>query len=195
MKSTYGAVLGRFQPLHLGHMEYLIAAKQACERLVVGITNPDVSTMTFEPSNPGRSERWHNPFPYFARHEMIEYALLDDGWHPDSFAIVPANINDIAHVGLFLPPKEVTTVFVTIYDAWGEEKRARVAALGFDTCVLWRREMTERFTTGSHVRELMRGGGRWQGLVPNGVVRYLETERWSFEYIAKSEVSQNRNYD
>lgn len=178
--APYGVVLGRFQPLHLGHMEYLEESRRRCRRLVVGITTPDLSAMTFEPSNPGRSERMNNPFPYFIRHEMIERALRDSGWSPESFAIVPADINDIAHVGIFLPPKEKTTVFITIYDAWGEEKRKRVETLGFHTEVLWRRSMSDRFTTGSHVRRLMRENGEWQSLVPSGVARYVETERWAF---------------
>jgi cytidyltransferase-like protein len=179
----YGAVLGRFQPLHLGHLEYLVAAKSQCHRLVIGITNPDVFTMTFEPSNPIRSERAHNPFPYFVRHEMIERALCEEGWSRDSFAIVPANINDIAHVSVFLPPRERTTVFVTIYDAWGEEKLTRLQAIGFDTRVLWRRKMSERLTTGGHVRDLMRNDGAWESLVPKGVSRFFEAESWALKYI------------
>lgn len=194
-EASYGAVLGRFQPLHLGHMEYLVAAKRECRRLIIGITNPDVFTMTFEPSNPGRSERSHNPFPYFVRHEMIEHALLADGWPREEFAIVPANINDIAHVALFLPPRERTTVFVTIYDAWGEEKQARLNALGFSTKTLWRRRMSDRFTTGSQVRALMRSGGNWQALVPSGVVQYLDTERWAFDYLASTATSSSSDHD
>lgn len=39
-----GVVHGRFQPLHLKHMEYILAAKMRCQKLYIGITNPTVST-------------------------------------------------------------------------------------------------------------------------------------------------------
>ena len=38
-----GVVYGRFQILHLKHMEYLLAAKMRCRRLYVGITHPDIT--------------------------------------------------------------------------------------------------------------------------------------------------------
>ena len=46
---------GRFQPLHIGHMEYLLAGKERCELLIIGITNPDPSQIKVEPTNPTRS--------------------------------------------------------------------------------------------------------------------------------------------
>lgn len=36
-----GVVHGRFQPLHLKHMEYILAAKVRCRKLYIGVTNPD----------------------------------------------------------------------------------------------------------------------------------------------------------
>ena len=38
---AWGMIHGRFQPFHTGHLEYLVAAAARCERLVVGITNPE----------------------------------------------------------------------------------------------------------------------------------------------------------
>lgn len=38
-----GVVNARFQVLHLKHMEYLLAAKMRCQKLYIGITNPDPS--------------------------------------------------------------------------------------------------------------------------------------------------------
>ena len=37
-RDTLGVVMGRFQGLHLGHMEYLLAGAQRCEHLLVGVT-------------------------------------------------------------------------------------------------------------------------------------------------------------
>ena len=36
-----GVINGRFQVLHLKHMEYILAAKMRCNKLYIGISNPD----------------------------------------------------------------------------------------------------------------------------------------------------------
>ena len=36
-----GMIHGRFQPFHLGHLEYLRGAAERCDEVFVGITNPD----------------------------------------------------------------------------------------------------------------------------------------------------------
>lgn len=174
----YGLVLGRFQPLHMGHMEYLEAARRACDRLVVGITNPDTSSLTYHPADPNRSENESNPFSYFLRYEMIDEALRDAGWPADHFAIVPADVADIGKVGAFLPPASSTTVFITVYDAWGEEKARRLEELGYKVEILWRRAMSQRVTSGTELRCLMRDSEPWRHLVPPGVALHLEKSGW-----------------
>ena len=37
-----GVIHGRFQILHLKHMEYILAAKMRCKKLYIGITNPGI---------------------------------------------------------------------------------------------------------------------------------------------------------
>jgi cytidyltransferase-like protein len=161
----YGIVLGRFQPFHMGHLEYFEAARRRSERLIVGITNPDISALRHHHSDPNRSQRESNPFPYFVRHEVIEAALLGEGWNSETFAIVPADL-DTPRIGAFLPHPAQAKVFVTIYDAWGEEKLRRIADQGFEIEILWRRTMAERATSGSEIRQLMRTGQPWAHLVP-----------------------------
>jgi cytidyltransferase-like protein len=173
-KRRYGVVLGRFQPLHVGHMEYLEAAKRKCDRLVVGVTNPDTSLLTHHDADPNRSKQESNPFPYFLRYEMIDASLRDEGWHPDTFAIVPADITDISKVGAFLPDPSQSIVFITIYDAWGDEKAKRLSEISFTVEILWRREMSERVTSGSEIRRRMRQGESWRHLVPAGVAQALD---------------------
>ncbi len=36
-----GAVQGRFQGLHIGHMEFLLEAKKRCRFLFIGVSNYD----------------------------------------------------------------------------------------------------------------------------------------------------------
>jgi cytidyltransferase-like protein len=170
----YGVVLGRFQPLHVGHVEYLDAARSRCGRLVIGITNPNTSSMTFNSADPHRSKSESNPFSYFERHEMIDAALRDSGWEPGAFAIVPADVADLSHVGVFLPDPSQTTVFITVYDAWGEEKARRMSDLGYQVQILWRRDMASRVTSGTALRDMMRRNEPWHHLVPPAVAAYVE---------------------
>jgi cytidyltransferase-like protein len=169
----YGIVLGRFQPFHVGHLEYVEAARRRCQRLIIGITNPDITKLRHHDSDPNRSQRDSNPYPYFVRHEVIEAALLGEGWSCASFAIVPADLDDPARLGAFLPHPRQSKMFVTIYDAWGEEKLRRITDLGFEVEILWRRTMAERATSGAEIRDLMRNRQPWAHLVPTGAAELL----------------------
>lgn len=114
--STYGIVLGRFQPLHHGHVEYLDAAKKHCQRLFIGITNPDASTAMIDEADSKRSLSQNNPFSYIDRHLMIERSLLELGWAADSFCIMAAPITDPRRLAAYLPSPAQSQFFVTIYD-------------------------------------------------------------------------------
>lgn len=175
-KYPYGLVLGRFQPLHIGHMEFLEAAKRRCDRLIVGVTNPDIRVMAFHPSDPNRSKEDSNPFTFFQRLLMIERSLRHAGWHPEDFVILPtdiANTEALLSLPALLPDPRRTVVLATIYDEWGEEKVARMSQLGFNVEILWRRTMAERATSGTEVRKLIATGNEWHHLVPVGVAETL----------------------
>ena len=170
----YGAVLGRLQPLHLGHIEYFDAAKAKCDRLIVGITNPELQNLIKDNADPRRSDSENNPFSFFDRLEMVTAALLEMGWTPEEFAVVPAPVNTPSLVPNYLPPPEATTIFVTIYDAWGDRKSELVSSLGYEVEVLWRRRMSDRLTSGTELREAMRNGYPWRHLVPPAVSTYID---------------------
>lgn len=170
----YGIVLGRFQPLHHGHVEYLVAAKRGCERLFIGITNPDSGPVTITEADAQRSLGENNPFTYIDRHLMIERSLLELGWPPESFCIVAAPITDPTRLASYLPTPTLSEFFVTIYDNWGEQKAREIAGLGYATTTLWRRTYDERFTSGTFVRSAIRTGEPWEHLVPSGVASYIK---------------------
>lgn len=182
----YGVVLGRFQPLHIGHMEYLEAARSHCDRLIVGITNPDIRVLAHHDADPNRSKLKSNPFSYFLRFEMIDQSLRDAGWLADEYAIVPADITDLSHLGVHLPDPRQATVFITVYDQWGEEKERRLRELHYNVVILWRREMSDRLTSGTDIRKKMREQGAWRHLVPGGVAVQLERSGMLAEMEGKS---------
>jgi cytidyltransferase-like protein len=164
-----GVVLGRFQPLHTGHVEYLSAAKSECSRLFVGITNPDPRSRAGNSADDARNLVSNNPFTYIERHLMIEAALRGMGWPADDFCITPApvlNAEDIIH---YLPPPDTTRVFLTVYDDWGEQKAEIMRMVGYKVDVLWRRDHGQRVTSGTAIRAAIRAHQRWRHLVPKEV--------------------------
>lgn len=179
-KNHYGLVLGRFQPLHLGHMEYLDAARERSSHLVVGITNPDKQELIYDSADPKRSHAESNPFSYFDRQQMISASLTENGWDCENFSIVPASINKPQGMKSYLPPPACTTVFITVYDKWGDRKADLMSGLGYPVDVLWRRDMDDRLTSGTDVRDMIASGrNAWRGLVPSAVSRYLDENGWT----------------
>lgn len=160
-----GVAHGRFQPLHPGHLEYLLAAKARCRLLVVGITNPDPSQTAFEETDPGRGLASSNPFTYYERYVMVEQSLLAAGVPYDEFRIVPFPHSFPERLRHYAPAD--ATYFLTVYDEWGDAKTERLRALGLRTEVLWRR--TEKVTTGTEIRSLLRAGRPWEHLVEPAV--------------------------
>jgi nicotinamide-nucleotide adenylyltransferase/phosphinothricin biosynthesis protein PhpF len=167
-------VLGRFQPLHLGHLEYLEAARAVSDRLVIGITKPDLQDVVPCPQDPGRALVENNPFTYFERHELIRRAAAGSGWDLSEHCIVPAPIDVPQRLIQYLPPPQSGHVLVTVYDAWGDEKSKRLEQLGYQVTVLYRRTMADRLTTGTEIRRLLRAGNpSWRRFTHEATHEYL----------------------
>ena len=166
-----GVIHGRFQVLHFKHMEYLLAAKMKCQRLYIGISNPDISFIEDDKNDPHRSMASANPFTYIERYEMIHDAMLEFGVPRSEFEIVPFPINRPEFI-LQYAPKDAT-YFMSINDAWGEEKLKILEGLGVKVDVLWRRPTEEKGTSSSEVRDLIVRSKDWSSLVPKSVYNYM----------------------
>lgn len=57
MKDKLGVIHGRFQLLHNDHMKYLLAGKERCEHLIIGICNPEQDLTKYTSNNPHRSKK------------------------------------------------------------------------------------------------------------------------------------------
>ncbi len=169
MKEPVGVAHGRFQPLHLGHLEYLLAAGKACDVLLVGITNPDPWQTAFEPTDPGRGEVLANPCTYYERHLMVEEALVEAGLPLSRFRVVPFPHSYPERLRHYVPADAL--MLMTIYDEWGESKLDRFQRVGLRVRVLWRRH--EKVTTGTAIREAICAGRPWEGLVPPATARVI----------------------
>jgi nicotinamide-nucleotide adenylyltransferase len=164
-----GVIHGRFQMLHMGHMEYLIAGKNRCDRLIIGICNPDENLTKFNNVCPHRSKAQSNPLTYFERYEMIKGAMIEAGHQ--SFDIVPFPINFPSLIFNYVP--KGATFYMTIYDKWGEEKKYMLENIGCNVEVMWYRTDDERFTSGTEVRSRIINQEKWEELVPPFVYKYV----------------------
>jgi cytidyltransferase-like protein len=159
-----GLVVGRFQPLHLGHQEYIIAASRRCKHLYVGITHPDndPTKFYFHESDPHRSKASANPFSFEMRKRMVTGLFREYAIGPDRYTVVPIRLASAEDIHSVVPAE--VRVFITIYDDWGVAKKTMFEEMGFDVEVLWNRR--ETVTRGRDVRARLREGGEWQHLVP-----------------------------
>jgi len=171
LSSGVAVIHGRFQPLHVGHAEYLLAGCELCEVLVVGITNPDPWLLGDEPTNPSRGRPDANPFTYYERYLMVEATLSEAGVPRQALRIVPFPHSYPERLRYYAPRDAL--YLLTIYDRWGEEKLHRFRDLGLDTRVMWRRD--DKVTSGSEVRRRMRDGEPWRHLVPAATARVIES--------------------
>jgi nicotinamide mononucleotide adenylyltransferase len=178
--SKFALALGRFQPLHNQHMEYLLATAEQGGHLIVGITNPSRILPPPPVTAPHRSERVANPFSYFARFRMVRDALMNEGMGLNDFSIVPAILGSTGLLDTLPEPEDIICC-ITINDAWGKEKQRIIEESGIRVRVLWERGADAELITGTMIRSRMRVGEPWESFVPGpaaAVVReILRTER------------------
>lgn len=154
--SGYSLVIGRFQPLHNGHMEVLRKCAEESEHLIVGIGSAQSS---HDPEN---------PFTAGERYMMISESLKAEGI--TEFSIVPVeDLNRysvwVAHVVSMVPPfKRVYTnnpMTRRLFEEAGYEVR--------------RSPMYNRAVySGTEVRRRIAAGEEWRPLVPEAVADVID---------------------
>lgn len=172
MRAPLGVIHGRFQMLHNDHLRYLLAGKERCDHLIIGVTNPNPAEAAHEATAPARSDHAHNPFSYEEREAMIQAALTEAGVPGDEYDVIPFPISDTTQLAAVAPKEAV--YFLTIYDEWGREKKQRFESLGLTTHVMWERPLSEKGISGTDVRQAMREGGAWEAMVPPAVAALIQ---------------------
>src|SRR5919201_1079818 len=165
-----GMIHGRFQPFHLGHLEYLRGAAERCDEVFVGITNPDPTRIRPEPSDPARHLPESNPWTYAERLLMVKAAARDLGLDLARVHVIPFPVNEPELWPAYVP--EGVTQYVRLFSAWGGTKIDRLREAGYEVVVL--DEGAEKEISGADVRAAMREGGDWERLVPPGVAAVLK---------------------
>ena len=162
---------GRFQPFHLGHLEYLRGAAERSDEVFVGITNPDRERIKPESSDPLRHLPESNPWSYVERLLMVEAAAADLGLDPRSVHVIPFPVNEPELWPAYVP--EGVTQYIRLFSEWGGTKLDRLRTAGYDVVVL--DEGAQKGVSGAEVRTALRDGGDWQSLVPPGVARVIRS--------------------
>lgn len=151
-----GLFLGRFQPMHLGHLAVVERLARRHDEVVLAIGSANVSHSRV------------NPFTAGERIEMVAAALRAGRLH-DRVHVVPVpdlgrNALWVAHVASLVP--RFTTLYTNnpLPARLFREAGYRVAAADFVE--------RDRYE-GTRVRKLMLEGGDWQTLVPPGVAEVI----------------------
>jgi len=164
MLHDIGVIHGRFQVLHNDHVKYLLAGKERCSHLVVGITNPDPSLTRHDDVNPERSDPESNPLTYFERYICVREGLLECDVPYKDFSIVPLPINFPELFRYYVPLDAV--FFLTVYDEWGRRKCRMLQSMGLRTETMWEKPPQQKGISAADVRRLMVSHGPWEHLVP-----------------------------
>jgi nicotinamide mononucleotide adenylyltransferase len=75
MTQRVACFTGRFQPFHIQHLEVLIALSHKFERIIIGITNPDLDNLQAHNASQHRHTDEANPFSFDARRKIIQESL------------------------------------------------------------------------------------------------------------------------
>jgi nicotinamide-nucleotide adenylyltransferase len=153
-----GVFIGRFQPVHFGHMHAIKSTLSFVEELVIIIGSAQFSYTV------------DNPFTAGERVEMIKLAAFEEGISWDRLFVIP--ISDVqshslwvSHVKSRSPSFEVVFTGNSFVKLLFEDEGFEVRNI-----TLWKRE---KFNA-TEIRKKMIGGGNWEELVPKSVADFIK---------------------
>jgi len=171
MKNKLGMIHGRFQPFHLEHLRYFRMAWERCERILVGITNPDPSWIAEDKLSSHRHLPESNPFSFTERLMMIKDTLWEECYPMERIYIVPFPIHHPERWRYYVPPG--TVMYVVAYSPWERQKAERLKNAGYKVEVI---ETLRKEISGEQIRKNMSSGGDWEHLVPRAVARFIHNK-------------------
>ncbi|MCD6157411.1 MAG: nicotinamide-nucleotide adenylyltransferase [Euryarchaeota archaeon] len=149
-------IIGRFQPMHLGHLYVIKRVANAHDAIIIGIGSAQ------------ESHTLKNPFTAGERHLMISRALEAEGI--TNYYLVPImdverNAIWVSHVRSLVPPFRVVYSNNPLVMRLFKEEGYEVRPLGF-----YKREVY----SGREIRRRMISGEPWEHLVPRAVVEVIK---------------------
>ncbi|MHA1754324.1 MAG: nicotinamide-nucleotide adenylyltransferase [Candidatus Odinarchaeia archaeon] len=154
-----GFIIGRFQPVHKGHIEAILSVLNKVDRLIIGVGSAQ------------KSHFLNNPFTAGERILMLKRALDENNIEPSRYMIIPIqDINDnrlwVQHVVTLIPPIDI--VFTN-----DPLSNYLFKAAGFKTERV--KEFDRDKYSATEVRRRIREGEDWESLVPHSVADVIKS--------------------
>jgi nicotinamide-nucleotide adenylyltransferase len=162
---------GRFQPFHNQHLEVLSALSQEFERIIIGVTNPDLSDLQEHNASLHRHTDQANPFSYESRVKIIQNSLTGLAQTElIEFEIIPF---DLTTPESWKVPAQ--TVFaVRIFSPWEKSKLALFTDQGYETLEL---PAPSKKLSASDIRQsLAANDSNWKSFVATDATDTIQTQ-------------------
>lgn len=151
-----GLVIGRFQPLHKGHLEAIREALDACDDLVVVIGSAELSHTPDNPFTAGeRYQMFLSAFPVKERTRMHIVPVRD----------VNRYAAWVSHVESYVPPFDI--IFSN-----NDLTRSLFSEAGY--VARRTKAYNPRSYSGTEIRRRIASGEKWEHLVPAPVASIIE---------------------
>jgi nicotinamide-nucleotide adenylyltransferase len=133
MTQRVACFTGRFQPFHNQHLEVLSALSHKFDRIIIGVTNPDISNLQEHSASLHRHTDDANPFSFESRVKIIKDSIAGSA---DLMAIeIEISRFDLTSPDSWQVPAD--TVFaLRIFSPWETSKLALFSDQGYKTLEL-----------------------------------------------------------
>jgi nicotinamide-nucleotide adenylyltransferase len=171
MTQRVACFTGRFQPFHNQHLEVLTALSHKFDRIIIGITNPDLNNLQEHTASQHRHTDDANPFSYESRVKIIKDSIAN---RPELSTVRIEIIKfDLTDPASWQVPAE--TVFVLrIFSPWEASKSDLFTGQGFEVLEL---PAPAAKLSASDIREaLTTNDSIWKSHVASGAVSTIQQE-------------------
>lgn len=147
MTQSVACFTGRFQPFHNQHLEVVESLSHSFNRIIIGVTNPDLANLQEHIASSHRHTNAANPFSFEARVRIIKESLVDlPAAKLTSIDVIPFDLTDPTNWNV---PSE--TIFaLRIFSQWEASKLSLFSDHGFETLEL---QAPARKLSASEIRE------------------------------------------
>ena len=152
----HSLVIGRFQPLHLGHMEVILKCAEESEHLTIGIGSAQYSHQP------------ENPFTAGERYMMIEESLKEAGI--GNYSIVP--VEDLNRYSIWV--SHVVAMCPTFDCVYSNNPFTRRLFTEAGFAVRESPLYSRSIYSGTEVRRRMVADEDWRSLVPKAVAKVVD---------------------
>ncbi|MBN1539889.1 MAG: nicotinamide-nucleotide adenylyltransferase [Candidatus Thermoplasmatota archaeon] len=156
-----GLFIGRFQPLHLGHVSIIEAALDEVDELIIGIGSAESS---YTPKD---------PFTAGERMEMLLGYAKERGW---GGRLLPVPVRDVNRYSIWVD--HVVSLLPRFEKVFSNNPLTSrlFSDAGFEVCST--RIIDREHFSGTAIRELMMNNGEWQSYVPVSTSRLIKVSGW-----------------